>query len=237
MPCSLPALVLSLFASASPELASSAAPAAGQAPGSANAERAKMGLLPRRVARSRVTYLDGAAAPGKGAAVSEPFFAVLPDPPAADSPEVALAEAVPREGDTAKEAAAPESTPAPATATPPAAEGGAQPSAASGTPAAPAESSASESSAGKVKELERTIDPEGRVVVKVLGRDAAVLGEVVVCSLKDLPVLSSQRDKDGSVVQVVADGFGSIEVRRDSVGRFLAARPVDGAGRRAPAAD
>lgn len=46
----------------------------------ANADRAKVGLLPRRAARSRVSYLEGAAAPGR-VAVTSAFDALPGDPP------------------------------------------------------------------------------------------------------------------------------------------------------------
>jgi hypothetical protein len=78
------------------------------------------------------------------------------------------------------------------------------------------------------------VDQAGKVVVRVVGPGAAVLAERIVCSIADLPVLSSNRAEDGSVLQLVKDDWGVIEVRRDAVGRFLSARPIE---RQAGAAD
>ncbi len=131
--------------------------------------------------------------------------------------------------------AAPAASPAVAVAIPPDARPAAQaPSPARAAAPSPAQPEASPAfakanrAAPRVAVLERVIDQAGEIVVRVVGQGEKVVGEKVVCSLDDLPVLSSTRAEDGNVVQLVEDDWGPIEVRRDPVGRFLSAKPVEG---------
>jgi hypothetical protein len=262
-------------------------PVAAQAtPQVMNVERAKMGLLPRRGARSRVSYLEGATSPRKVATASsafdeQPITLVVEDLDEGASagavvPAVAaVAAAADAAGSAASAADAPNQPPPTAATQPPAAdvaEDATPPAAAvvaqdqtpqtaavvvqDATPPAaavvaqdatpPAAANAAEdvtrppptevvevrtAPAGPLAAavaVERVIDADGEIIVRVLGPEAAVLGERAVGSLVDLPVLSSQREGDGSVLQTVKDEWGVIEVRRDPVGRFLSASPAEG---------
>lgn len=300
MSSSLSVLVLIVIAAASPDTAATQPTPAARAPDAlaaaraANGERAKMGLLPRRVARSRVTYLGGAAGPGKVAVVS-PALDVVPEPPGTAPDEAAgatterepvIIAAVDRESRPATPAAAitaavevavpdagvvradaqespslAEADPAPAVAVQPSAEAdpAAPAEAAPGAPPSPdgdatqtlsppdpvpaepppvqKEPSPAVGHTGGAEQsavLERTIDQAGRLIVRAVGPGTIVREEQILGSIADLPVLSSRRAEDGSVVQLVQDERGSIEVRRDAVGRFVSARPLKQTARADP---
>ena len=73
---------------------------------------------------------------------------------------------------------------------------------------------------------ERWVDPEGRIVVRLIGPRRVVLSESTTGTVDELPVVWAWREDHGGIVQIVEDSWGAIEVRRDPVGRFLAARPL-----------
>jgi hypothetical protein len=81
---------------------------------------------------------------------------------------------------------------------------------------------------------ERTVDGRGRIVARVVDGRGRVLKEQVVGAVTDLPLLATRRAEDGTVIEIVQDVWGALEVRRDPAGRFLSARPVDGAEPAAP---
>lgn len=276
---SLLALSLSLVA-ASPEPAavSRVSTPADASAASLASSRAKAGLLPRKAARSRVTYLAGAAIPD-AATTSSPGGDPVPARSAivdAGAVEVAVADAdwdsdADRNGEAEEngDAESPTSEPrvaapagdvvrapdgdvapvvplvhgaevatTPATGAPtpnPAAPKQPEQPAAAPTPAraataasaGPGVPSPEAAPPAPAVAVERIVDAAGEVVVRVTGPDAKLIAERVVCSLGDLPVLSTRRADDGSVVQVVADEWGGVEVRRDAVGRFVSARPIE----------
>jgi hypothetical protein len=83
-----------------------------------------------------------------------------------------------------------------------------------------------ERGSGKVSR-ERAVDAQGWIVERL--RDAAgrVVDERLRGHVVQLAVRSARRAPDGSVVQVVADGDGELEVVRDAVGRFLRAAVIE----------
>lgn len=177
------------------------------------------------------------AAPAREAAATTVANDAAPAAPGKDAaaPTVVAKGTAPARDAGPKEDAAPAASPAVAVAIPPDARPAAQaPSparAAAPSPAQPETSPAiakADRAAPRVAVLERVIDQAGEIVVRVVGQGEKVVGEKVVCSLDDLPVLSSTRAEDGNVVQLVQDDWGPIEVRRDPVGRFLSAKPVEG---------
>lgn len=236
---SLLALSLSLVAAAPPDPAvvSLASTLAAASAASGSSAHAKAGLLPRRTTRSRVVYLAGAAIPDAEPASSPALEAVpasdvvtTPDGDAAPSvpmvrgAEVAVDASTPAPDDASAAApiapVAPKQLEQPADAPAPVPDA----TAASAAPAAPTPEAAPPAPAVAI---ERVVDAAGEVVVRLTGSDAKVIAERVVCSLGDLPVLSTRRADDGGVVQVVADEWGGLEVRRDAVGRFVSARPIE----------
>lgn len=245
----LPLLIVSLLAAGPDTGARARSPS--------NAERAKKGLLPRRAAPSKVTYLAEAArtpselrefpAPAEPPVVvgSETAKPDTEEAPAADTvaaaPEpVLVAELDPALVERAAAPAGPVAAPAEPVAAP------VEPVAAPAptwtappppdrdpVPAARRPSADEEPEPAPTRQArpvalfaERWVDREGRLVVRLLSPRRVVLSESVTGTVDELPVLWAGRGDNGEIVQIVEDSWGAIEVWRDPVGRFLAARTL-----------
>ncbi|WP_248360353.1 hypothetical protein [Anaeromyxobacter oryzae] len=172
-----------------------------------------------------------------------PNAPAAPTPPASAGPLIIEVPAAAK-GEAATSAGpATNATPTPSEAgtnsgTGPTGHGTEQPGSFTGTTQAPTATATPSATAPRLASLQsaplrvsvvRTVDPDGRVVLTLIGPDGERIGRPVVRHVMDLPVLSSRRDSWGRVVRVVTDGSGApIEVLLDPMGRFLSARALDG---------
>jgi hypothetical protein len=197
------------------------APATPSAPGVQEA------AAPREAPPAAVAAQPPAATPAASSAPAAPTPALAaeaaPPPPAvvpaqapsAPPPAAVAASAAPTPP-PAPSAAAPAPAPGPGVV---ASAGAPPPVVATRAPPAPAPRH-------PARWRERVVDEQGWIVERLRDQDGRVLREKLAGHVVQLAVVSAWRTQDGSIVQVVADDVGSIEVRRDPRGRFLSAVPI-----------